>query len=404
MAIAISYPHIGEPSLGCTVTSELLYRISTAVCWFARLNNSTHCQIWIDLVFFARRFRFPTLENWQLRLIPFLTLPVLYVPSALAEGRSICDDEFRVRVESVAAALGKGRFATAFHFRHRDGNQRTDTQGTSTILKCEFRFASANDRRDDLRSRFDALVFAVLSTCMLDRDGVCDSDKMMFRVAGEMAFPTVHAISRLTPVTLGVTADDVVWQKSVLGIQGAFEWIRGFQWSRLDKSNISAASDGNEFARLYDSIAPWLHAGFAMALRKLVVRQKDGRLVQWVVICRDEIAGASVALVVVLVNDVVDRSSVFALRETEEFLDLTSDIDIVAENQVFITAVEDLLLDERILIAGERVVNAEMVNLEDELLSRRWFVHGHERLIHDGYGHDGPEQEQCPQQGPRKRK
>lgn len=406
-----------DPNIPLTPT--IAARIAHAVPALAVAHGFRHFQVWIDIALFHRRHSLKTFEYWRRRVIPFLSLPVLYIPSPRADRLAICDDEFRTRLESIAAALGKGRFIASFRdiaptenrataaadditappylrdvsvsFRYEAATLRYFTRGESTAsntngMNCNVDAGSTKRRRcDSLRSRFDALVFMAVNTTLLDRDGACENERAFFRAAAITAWRTVEDVIQLRApggaAWRGVMSgedDGVIWRAvDAGGWRGADEWLRFVQdvesssFSNCSSMEIDGALTLEGTARAWGGVAGACVRRVKMFCGGGHGDHPAGETTLIIVCGEGTTAGVALALAVDETLGFVERVAMTVLEEPSEFLEVTSEAELAVETGPYLQVVKDMLVDGGVMEEGDQVTGAGMVDEGDPVLRRR---------------------------------
>lgn len=437
LTLAVSYPC--TPSLSATsnvlLTPSVIANISIAVPAFAKHYGYNRFQIWLDVSLFHHRRMHPRFHYCTRRIVPFLSLPVLHVPAAHTDQFASNHHDFRTSLQALAASLGRGRFVATF-----TSNSAFDSAAASssvhslpspsssshTVAKPAviFHYDSCDGRRDSLRTRFDALVFAVIATRLLQLPGVCPTERDFFRVAASNAFSSTHSLRMLTPPSSQHLRNSVIWTPAAfvnpLHLLRALSQCNHSSLSSSSSSSTMSSSSSSSSTRahtastkisLRDVIYAWSSPNVPeAAARRLRICRKSGEIYHWVVVCADA-SGPSVAVVMELADAVasaettpsvstdsecayhsqskinapntplhqsashdvlnVARSCMCVLDEPTEFLDLTSEIaqSLSSQNEPLRVAVEDMLVDCGVLEDGESVSDAAFLQISEEMAS-----------------------------------
>lgn len=377
LVLAISVANVGEPGDGAVLPIDVGARVAVAVPALAARHGFSCFQVWLGPALLARRKSLPPRDYWRCRLAPFLSLPVLHVPSPRADvdvnvDMAVALDlhhprDFRLRLEAMAAALGHGRFVAEFLLDEDDRNRVLDDvalQQGSTKVRLTFHFEPSDGRKDSLRSRFNALLFAATSSALADCAGACDVERALFAAAAATAFPNVGALLYITPARNTAYGDMTpLWKPGI----SAWPFV-------LPHSPVSQADGVRPLPRLRDVVfgiraqTPEI----SLAMRVLMIQPAAGTPSEWFIIMHDKSNEyPTVALVAIISRGTVVRSAAAVLDDGADFLDLTADIDIMQDNTAFRVAVEDVLTDCRLLTDGDTVVGARIVDETDDILLTR---------------------------------
>lgn len=413
LTLAISYPCTQSLSTTSNVllTPSVIANISIAVPAFAKHYGYNRFQIWIDISLFQHRRMHPHFHYCTRRIVPFLSLPVLHVPASSPEHPASPDPDFRTSLQALAASLGRGRFIATFTSNSSYNTTSAsasfcNSSGTTANTAVVFHYEGCDRRRDTLRTRFDALIFTVIATGLLQLPGICPTERRYFQVAANVTFSHIHSLPALIPPLSRHLRNCVVWTHAAF--VNPLHFLRALTNNTHPSPRICQESAPTKIS-LQEVFSAWSAPNTpGAAARQLRVARKDGREHEWILVCTDA-STPSLAMIMELARGVpfaqdtpnisadsdyeyelqskpdipnlnterntqrvnnfydVTKSCLCVMDEPAEFLDLTCDIaqTMASENEPFKAAVEDILVDCGVLEQGESVLDADLLQISE---------------------------------------
>lgn len=413
LTLAISYQNTQSLSTTCNVlmTPSVIANISIAVPAFAKHYGFNRFQIWSDISLFQHRRMHPRFHYCTRRIVPFLSLPVLHIPASDTEKVTRPDPDFRTSLQALAANLGRGRFIATFTSKLpfnatpacSSSSSSADTTANPAVI---YHYEGCDGRRDTLRTRFEALIFTAIVTRLLQRPGVCPTERHYFHIAANNVFSNIHSLPVLIPPSSRHLRNCVTWTRAAFVNPSHLLCAI----THCTPSSSRTHQEGNTKICLRDVICAWSPPNTSeAAARQIQIARKDGQVFDWIFVCADNRA-PSLAVVMELVKDItsaqttpnvsadsecafhsqskfridntsnlhqnfqhrndfydIARSCLCVIDEPEEFLDLTCDIaqTLASENEPFRLAVEDILIEYGVLEQGDHVLDANLLHVSE---------------------------------------
>lgn len=408
LTLAISYPH--KPSHSTSddvlISPKIISRIAISVPQLAKDYGYTHFQIWFDVSMFHHRRIYSRFHYCTRRIFPFLALPVLHVSAPDVHATSKPDADFRSSLQSLAASLGFGRIVV--NFRNHVADHGEVIHPDNSVIT--FRPEKCENRHDSLQERFNALVFATITTRLFMRCGMCATERDFFHKVAMNAFPDILAIRTMRPHNAQRLFEKVTW------IHGPFADVASFFNEMVSHPKLHSQFEADqEYTSSKVSLRDMIHLWDQLVLPEVAARsihvRTNGARRDFIAICAD-VDIPSVALVMevspafgvakwrssssetidgqsgdlsTIVDDAADesyfdgdgendivfevlRSCLCVLDDGTEFLELTSEIELSLHtgNGGLRAVVEDMLTDAGVLNEGDYVESASLLDVSED--------------------------------------